>query len=63
LAENARGYRWGGFGITPQDRPIDAVEQSDFFLGKSDKSNREGFLVVVADRLKSKKTVLSRIFA
>jgi hypothetical protein len=53
--KNARGYRWGGFGITPKDRPIDAVDQSDFFLGKSDKSNREGFLVFVADRLKSKK--------
>jgi arylsulfatase A-like enzyme len=35
----------------PQDRPIDGVDQTDFVLGKSDKSNREGFPVFVADRL------------
>ncbi|HZN35441.1 MAG TPA: sulfatase-like hydrolase/transferase, partial [Pirellulaceae bacterium] len=26
----------------PKDRPIDGVDQTDFLLGKSDKSNREG---------------------
>jgi arylsulfatase len=39
----------------PQDRPIDGVDQTDFFLGKSDKSNREGFPVYVADRLEAVK--------
>jgi arylsulfatase A-like enzyme len=34
----------------PQDRPIDGVDQTDFVLGKSDKFNREGFPVFVADR-------------
>jgi arylsulfatase A-like enzyme len=29
----------------PQDRPIDGVEQSDFLLQKSERSNREGFAV------------------
>ncbi len=27
----------------PEDRPIDSLDQSDFFLGKSEKSAREGF--------------------
>jgi arylsulfatase len=39
----------------PQDRPIDGVDQSDFLLGKSDTSNREGFPVFVADRLEAVK--------
>ena len=39
----------------PQDRPIDGVDQSDFLLGKSDKSNRESFPVFVADRLEAVK--------
>lgn len=39
----------------PQDKPIDGVDQTDFFLGKSDKSNREGFPVFVADRLEAVK--------
>jgi arylsulfatase A-like enzyme len=34
-------------GAAPKDRMIDGVDQSDFFLGKSDKSNREGFLCYV----------------
>jgi arylsulfatase len=38
-----------------QDRPIDGVDQIDFLLGKSDKSNREGFPVFVADRLEAVK--------
>ena len=37
----------------PQDRPIDGVDQTDFFLGKFEKSNREGFPVFVADRLEA----------
>jgi len=39
----------------PQDRPIDGVDQTDFLLGKSDKSSREGFPVFVADRLEAVK--------
>jgi arylsulfatase len=35
----------------PKDRPIDGVDQLDFFLGKNDASNREGFPAYVADRL------------
>jgi hypothetical protein len=39
----------------PQDRPIDGVDQTDFLLGKSEKSAREGFPVFVADRLEAVK--------
>jgi arylsulfatase len=39
----------------PQDRAIDGVDQSDFLFGKSEKSNREGFPVFVADRLEGVK--------
>jgi arylsulfatase A-like enzyme len=39
----------------PQDRPIDGIDQTDFLLGKSQKSNREGFPVFVADRLEAVK--------
>ena len=39
----------------PQDRAIDGVDQTDFFLGKSDKSSREGFPIFVADRLEGVK--------
>jgi arylsulfatase len=39
----------------PQDRPIDGIDQTDFLLGKSEKSNREGFPVFVADRLEAVK--------
>jgi arylsulfatase A-like enzyme len=35
----------------PKDRPIDGVDQLDFFLGKQETSNREGFPALVADRL------------
>ncbi len=38
----------------PNDRPIDGVDQTDFFLGGR-KSNREGFPVFVADRLEAVK--------
>ena len=34
----------------PKDRPIDGVDQTDFLLGKSEQSSREGFPVFVADR-------------
>jgi hypothetical protein len=39
----------------PKDRPIDGVDQTDFLLGKSDRSGREGFPVFVADRLEAVK--------
>jgi arylsulfatase len=39
----------------PQDRPIDGVDQTDFFTGKSERSAREGFPVFVADRLEAVK--------
>jgi arylsulfatase A-like enzyme len=35
----------------PKDRAIDGVDQLDFFLGKQENSNREGFPAYVADRL------------
>jgi arylsulfatase A-like enzyme len=39
----------------PQDRAIDGVDQTDFLLGASERSNREGFPVFVADRLEAVK--------
>ncbi|PWT72447.1 MAG: arylsulfatase [Bacteroidetes bacterium] len=39
----------------PQDRPIDGVDQIDFFSGKTDRSARDGFPVFVADRLEAVK--------
>jgi arylsulfatase len=39
----------------PTDRPIDGVDQTDFLLGKTEKSGREGFPVFVADRLEAVK--------
>ena len=44
----------GGVPI-PNDRPIDGVDQTDFFLGKTELSAREGFPVFVADRLEAVK--------
>jgi arylsulfatase A-like enzyme len=38
----------------PRDRPIDGVDQTDFFFG-NEKSNRDGFPVYVADRLEAVK--------
>jgi arylsulfatase len=35
----------------PADRAIDGVDQLDFFLGRKDTSNRDGFPAYVADRL------------
>jgi len=39
----------------PQDRVIDGVDQTDFFMSKSEKSNRESVPVFVADRLEAVK--------
>ncbi|MET0540892.1 MAG: arylsulfatase [Variovorax sp.] len=39
----------------PTDRPIDGVNQADFFLGKTEKSAREGILIWCADRLQAVK--------
>lgn len=46
--------RVGGADV-PKDRPIDGVDQLDFFLGKQATSNREGFPAYVADRLSAVK--------
>ena len=46
--------RVGGAEV-PKDRAIDGVDQLDFFLGKQEKSNREGFPAYVADRLSAVK--------
>lgn len=39
----------------PDDRPIDGVDQSAFFMGKADKSARDGILVWVDNRLQAVK--------
>jgi arylsulfatase A-like enzyme len=39
----------------PADRLIDGMDQSNFLLGESETSNREGFPVFVADRLEAVK--------
>lgn len=39
----------------PKDRPIDGVDQSGLFTGKSDKSAREGILIFCAERLQAVK--------
>jgi arylsulfatase A-like enzyme len=39
-----------GAGV-PNDRPIDGVDQSGLFMGKTEKSAREGILIWCADRL------------
>jgi predicted AlkP superfamily pyrophosphatase or phosphodiesterase len=46
--------RVGGAEV-PKDRPIDGVDQLDFFLGKQENSNREGFPAYVANRLSAVK--------
>jgi arylsulfatase len=38
-------------GSIPDDRVIDGVDQTDFFLGKQKKSNRDGFIVYVGNDL------------
>ena len=42
-------------GKIPADRAIDGVDQTDFLLGRSEASAREGFPVFVADRLEAVK--------
>ena len=37
----------------PTDRPIDGVDQSDFFFGHQEKSNREGFLFYIKEELRA----------
>jgi arylsulfatase A-like enzyme len=44
-----------GCAEVPNDRPIDGVDQSDFFTGKTEKSAREGILVWCAERLQAVK--------
>lgn len=39
----------------PNDRPIDGVDQSEFFFGRSERSRREGILIWCADRLQAVK--------
>ena len=39
----------------PTDRPFDSLDQSDFFLGKTEKSTREGFPIWCAERLQAVK--------
>jgi arylsulfatase A-like enzyme len=39
----------------PKDRPVDGIDQLDFFLGKQENSNRDGFPAYVADRLSAVK--------
>jgi arylsulfatase len=46
--------KWAGAAV-PEDRVIDGVDQTDFLLGKSERSNREGFPVFVAERLEAVK--------
>jgi arylsulfatase A-like enzyme len=46
--------RVGGAEV-PKDRAIDGADQLDFFLGKQEASNREGFPAYVADRLSAVK--------
>ena len=41
---------WAGCEV-PQDRVIDGIDQESFFLGRQEKSNREGCLVWVGERL------------
>jgi arylsulfatase A-like enzyme len=39
----------------PTDRPVDGVDQLEFFLGKRENSSREGFPAFVSDRLQAVK--------
>jgi arylsulfatase len=38
-------------GKVPDDRPIDGIDISDFLLGKTEKSGREGFIVYMGDEV------------
>ena len=39
----------------PQDRPIDGVDQLDFFVGHQEKSNREGFVFYIKNEIRAVK--------
>lgn len=39
----------------PSDRPLDGADQLDFFLGKQEKSNREGFVYYIKQELRAAK--------
>lgn len=39
----------------PTDRAIDGVDQLDFFMGKQEKSNREGFVFYIKDEMRAVK--------
>ncbi len=39
----------------PKDRPIDGVDQLDFFLGKQEKSSREGFVFYIKQEMRAAK--------
>ncbi len=38
-------------GTVPDDRVIDGIDMSDFFLGKTEKSGREGFIVYMGNEI------------
>jgi arylsulfatase A-like enzyme len=38
-------------GTVPDDRVIDGIDLSDFFLGKTEKSDREGFIVYMGNEI------------
>jgi arylsulfatase len=46
--------RLGGASV-PTDRPFDSLDQSDFLLGKTEQSAREGFPIFCAERLQAVK--------
>jgi arylsulfatase A-like enzyme len=46
--------RFGGAKV-PTDRPFDSIDQSEFFLGKTERSAREGFPIWCAERLQAVK--------
>jgi arylsulfatase len=39
----------------PKDRPMDGVDQLDFFLGRQERSNREGFVYYIKSELRAVK--------
>lgn len=49
-------------GKVPDDRAIDGVDQTDFFLGKTEKSAREGVIILSGDTLMAVKWRKFKIF-
>jgi len=41
--------------VVPADRPIDGVDQLDFFLGRQERSKREGFVFYIKNELRAVK--------